>query len=151
MLWSIYPGGRLQSAEFMVEFWHFWVRPIVGPRNTHSQQDSEWMKPFGSRVAFNRRGFEVGRMPAIGTDSTSRLVMEGYTWWVGVPDWFAMIGLAVLPAVAWGRRRRAIEQERKERGQCIVCGYDLRATPERCPECRTVVANMLLKPNEPPP
>jgi hypothetical protein len=38
----------------------------------------------------------------------------------------------------WGVIPIQEQMERRRMGLCIKCGYDLRGTPERCPECGMV-------------
>jgi hypothetical protein len=61
-----------------------------------------------------------------------------YVSWVMVRCWVLAAMFAVLPAV----RLPGVYLRRKRRraGMCMVCGYDLRATRERCPECGTMAA-----------
>jgi hypothetical protein len=58
-----------------------------------------------------------------------------------VPLWCLLLAFALIasPGVwSWNRRRR--NRRRRIAHRCTACGYDLRATPERCPECGTIPA-----------
>jgi hypothetical protein len=50
-----------------------------------------------------------------------------------VPHWFVALVTTLLPATRLYLIRRRRRQKRA--GLCPACGYDLRATPDRCPEC----------------
>jgi hypothetical protein len=56
---------------------------------------------------------------------------------------WATAGIVALPPIAWGALASATWRRRRmsaKRGLCLACGYDLRATPGRCPECGTPVS-----------
>jgi hypothetical protein len=57
------------------------------------------------------------------------------TW--SLPDWALVSAFAVLPAIFAFRQIRAVRRRRHRArlGLCPACGYDLRASPGRCPEC----------------
>ena len=63
--------------------------------------------------------------------------------WTGfsIPLWkaFAIFGLSFLLMSGAARVRiRSLFAREKKPGFCEKCGYDLRATPNRCPECGTI-------------
>ena len=62
---------------------------------------------------------------------------EYYHWQsvIGFPCWLPTLIFAVPPILTI--RRWTILRHRRRLGRCEHCGYDLRGSPERCPECGT--------------
>jgi hypothetical protein len=65
--------------------------------------------------------------------------------WIVFPHWLVILSFSILPC-RWGmdylRHRRAAHRILK--GLCPRCGYDLRATPNCCPECGMVPKTNLI-------
>ena len=92
-----------------------------------------------------------GRLPPLGFDAYSGrhqspfwhhlkhlLVVRafdsgGNSWAIQFPHWAAIA--IVVATTLWLHRRH---RSRGREGLCPNCGYDLRATPEQCPECGSV-------------
>jgi hypothetical protein len=90
--------------------WQFASRPFA-----LSAHDSSLRKQFGLT------GFIVGSDPC---------------YHLYLPLWAICLATALLPVghmMCWRVLRRRVA-----RGHCRGCGYDLRATPQRCPECGVV-------------
>jgi hypothetical protein len=56
---------------------------------------------------------------------------------VGVPLWLVAAALLVVPSarLVRGRLAHGTAARRRAAGLCVTCGYDLRGSPGRCPEC----------------
>ena len=68
---------------------------------------------------------------------------------VVIPYW-CVLAPALVPPVL--RLRAILRQQRHRRqGLCPACGYDLRATPDRCPECGAVAGETAGASNRPRP
>lgn len=95
----------------------------------------------GGDVAWKAFGFGVGRGSyRVGAPSNYRgqTVTAGTdeSYHVMAPAWAIVLVTGIWPAV-W-LRATLRTSSRHRRGLCPACGYDLRVTPDRCPECGAV-------------
>jgi hypothetical protein len=159
-LWTIsaQPGGRWSVTRtwegktgpgqfyFDVETQKVWQDEkeyvVYRPRLT-----LRWMPDFPFRIGhavetpWTERGFLSTWQPLY-RDNDPDWVRMRSQYGVGFPCWLALIVTAVLPTwrlIAAVTRRRT-HARRAAAGHCIGCGYDLRRSTDRCPECGAVPA-----------
>ena len=120
------PGTTTFSWERRGLTWKRWEQPIAFP------SDDRALDPFYD----SRRNWFVlrsGRWFAFGRGG----VITPYTYHQIPDDGYGMLGMccfvaAIVLAASGHARRTAFFA-----GHCAQCGYDLRESPDRCPECGT--------------
>ena len=140
-------GGSVRSAAGGVRLAVRW--------GTHLDYGAEANRRRFGEAGWSLRTERAAAYPAAEDPSAHRAaagfgVESGeYPWrWPGelrvrwlaltVPYWFVALVLVPVPFVWLLRSRRSARDGR--RGRCAACGYDLRASPERCPECGATAA-----------
>ena len=108
-----------------------------------AQWQKQWLQ-FTDREFF---GFGFHRGPLFEVKGDDIWYM-GSGWSFHVPYWAILLVTLPLPMnYVWVMLRR---ERRRNKGQCGGCGYDLRASAERCPECGTPIeAGFLLLADKP--
>jgi hypothetical protein len=86
-------------------------RTFLGFGSKQSQESRTWQNKSGSR--------------SIGYITNIRAYF--------LPLWFCLVVFSILPVIQIHRVTRRVR--RRRRGLCPKCGYDMRASPEKCPEC----------------
>ena len=114
------------SINFTKHDPYYWAISNPGRLTFCRQVGKDWEPPW-SRFAMAGVVFDASK-PGPST-----------LWNLSVPYWLLTVLTLVLPVTSTGLwiKHRA-RRRRRARGLCATCGYDLRATPGRCPECGAV-------------
>ena len=141
-------GPRLLDASLVVGFTRGELQILLGCGDSSQRDirsDSQSIVQWGSISPPNQTATPQWRGTGFGChaqqDFNSSTGDKNSAWTVLAPLWFVVLVLSILPTYALTRivrlRRRAACSSRN---RCTSCGYDLRATLDRCPECGTPVS-----------
>jgi hypothetical protein len=110
----------------------WWPRPVASTDRDQASFNKTW---------WNRLGFliksESGPPMSDGYGVTP-LPARIHARYIRVPHWF-VAGLFGIVPTTWLLVKIRARRPTKI-GHCPACGYDLRASKDRCPECGTAIA-----------
>jgi hypothetical protein len=118
-----FPSHPTDQARPLIRIYRFW---------RYGDDVQEYYSHFGDLLGWSANQTRVWGF-AIGSGTNQ----AGATIVFAVPLWFLTM-LSAIPLGSFYLIRRRLRRISRL-GLCPNCGYDLRATPERCPECGTQV------------
>ena len=115
-----------------------WMPQVMPPGLAYASGDSP--------IAYRLPGGEVTASGSFAGTNVLRHSLQRWggfvdtIWYAHVPLW-QLVAVTALPPAAFAlTRRRRRQRHRAANGLCLSCGYDLRASAGRCPECGQAAA-----------
>ena len=134
--WNHLQRGIYTAPGRFVYYTHPWATYREAGHSPKTGWNIQHFAPTGADIAFP--GFSTGH------GRFGFWIMKDF-WVVGsraivIPFWAPTILSLTLsiPAVVLARRS-AVRAYRKRHGLCVACGYDIRESKERCPECGATI------------
>jgi hypothetical protein len=87
---------------------------------------------------FRKFRLGIGGTQISGANRVNILRVDGFYGAIEIPWWSLALLFSLCPAVWLFALHRARARQRQR--HCLECGYDLRASPDRCPECGSSAA-----------
>jgi hypothetical protein len=129
-------------GQFSVQIWPTPQRWAEHPESRSDPQTIVWL---GVAIPWHEVNLFGRGFPWRGFDFVHAWSFGGRWYWTisGCYSYIAMI-TGILPAIwSWRLIVRIRAARRRKIGYCGKCGYDLRASTDRCPECGTPVPILL--------
>lgn len=140
--WHFSLGNSRQIGCILIALYHDLPTPLVGPQMTpnsnYSPEALAWYFTLPTGTHYRQYGFGYDHDRNFEINRQHNLTLKGSYIYLGMPYWAAYVLWLPGLLLVWVWWRRQLIRRRIKLGQCVTCGYDLRATPDRCPECGAV-------------